>query len=120
MGQGLNGAGKIWPLAIVIIVAGAVTYWQWWLKPDLSPVVTYGSSDKTFFRPAEVTEGGSTEICFHGVIWYRVNCPSKLITHLTPSKGDRLDLPTYPIAVPPTAGPIAKKILQEYFERKTN
>ena len=107
--RGLNGIGKIWPLAIVGFVAGVVAYWQWGVKPDLSPVVTYGAPSLTKFVPNEVTEGDATELCFHGVVWYRVTCPSKLITHLTPSQGDRLDLPTYPIAVPPSAGPIGKK-----------
>lgn len=109
MGKGLNGYGKIWPLAIIAGALGAVAYWQWGVKPDMSPVVSYGSAEKTFFRPAEVIEGDTTELCFHGIVWHRVSCPSKLVTHLTPSRGDRIDLATYAIAVPPNAGPVDKK-----------
>lgn len=97
------------PWTVFLVAAGAAAYWQWGLKPDLSPVSTYGSSEKTFFKPAEVTEGEDTFICFHGAVWYRVSCPSTLITHLTPSKGDRIDLAPYKINVPATPGPVDKK-----------
>lgn len=109
MGRGLNGYGKTWPLVIIVVVAGAAAFWQWFLKADTSPVSTYGSPDKTFFRPNEVTEGEATELCFHGIVWYRVSCPSTLITHLTPSQGERLDLPHYRVNVPAHAGPVDKK-----------
>jgi len=109
MGSGLNGWGKFWPVAVAALAMGAAAYWQWGLKPDMSPVSTYGSSEKTFFKPNEVKEEETTEICFYGVVWYRVGCPSTLTTYLTPSKGDRLDLPSYRINVPPAAGPVAKK-----------
>lgn len=109
MKNGLNGWGKLWPVVAVAVVLSGVAYWQWGVKPDLSPVSTYGSSDKTFFKPNEVTEGDETFICFHGVVWYRVECPSTLTTHLTPTVGDRLDLPSYRVNVPPSAGPVVPK-----------
>jgi hypothetical protein len=109
MGKGLNGWGKLWPPAIIAVVLGAVAYWQWGLKADTSPTFTYGPPEKTFFKPAEVTEGGETELCFHGIVWYRVKCPSYLTTYLSPEVGDRLDLEGHKIGVPPKAGPVEPK-----------
>lgn len=100
--------GKKWPLLVAITLLGAAAVWQWVLKPDLSPVLSYGAPSQTFFKPAEVTEGDTTFICFHGAVWHRL-CPSTLVTYLKPNQGDRLDLPSYPINLPPQTGPVEKK-----------
>jgi len=106
MGKGLNGWGKRWPVAVAALAMGAAAYWQWGLKPDMSPVVSYGGPGSVEFRPAEVQEDEDIFLCFKGIVWHRVTCPSKLTTYLTPVVGDRLDLPTYAIGVPPKAGPV--------------
>ena len=103
---GLNGYGKIWPLAIAAIVLGGAAYWQWGLKVDMSPAVSYGGAGSVEFQPAEVNEDGDTFLCFKGIVWHKVTCPSKLTTYLTPLVGDRIDLPTYAIGVPPQPGPV--------------
>jgi len=106
MGRGLNGYGKLWPVVIVVVIMAAVAYWQWGLKPDMSPAVSYGGPGSVEFQPAEVQEDGDTFLCFKGIVWHRVTCPSKLTTYLTPERGDRLDLPVYAIGVPEKTGPV--------------
>lgn len=105
MGGGLNGYGKLWPVAAVVAVMAVVAYWQWGVKPDMSPVMSYGGKDSVVFKPDVVTEGDKTELCFKGIVWHRV-CPSILTTYLTPDVGDRLDLPDYKIHTPPSMGPV--------------
>lgn len=108
MKNGLNGYGKTWPLVIAAVLLGGAAYWQWGLKPDTSPAVSYGGAGSVEFKPAEVYEDGDTFLCFRGITWHRVNCPSKLTTYLTPTVGDRLDLTPYSINVPDVAGPVDK------------
>ena len=103
-----NGSWKWWPIAAAIVVGGAAAIWQWGLKPDMSPVMSYGTADKTFFKPNETVEGETIEFCLTGITWHRL-CPSTLITHLTPSTGLRIDLPGYNINVPGQIGPVKAK-----------
>lgn len=106
---GLNGYGKTWPILIAAVVLGAAAYWQWGVKPDTSPAVSYGGPGSVEFKPAEVYEDGDTFLCFRGITWHRVTCPSKLTTYLTPTTGQRLDLAPYPINVPADPGPVEAK-----------
>ena len=103
--RGLNGVGKIWPLAIVAVVAAVIATRQWILKAD---VLTYGNPAQTFFKPGTVIEGDEVELCFGGIVWSRL-CEGKLVTHFTPSFGPRIDLPSYTINTPLKRGPVELK-----------
>lgn len=102
---------KTWPIVAFVTIAAATAIWQWVLKPDMSPVVSYGAASNTFFKPAQVVEGEAVELCFGSVTWHRL-CPSQLITHLTPSKGARIDLPPYQISMPAQTGSVPPKCRQ--------
>ncbi len=99
---------KTWPIVAFVTIAAATAIWQWVLKPDMSPVVSYGAPSQTFFKPTVANEGDTIEFCLHGVTWHRL-CPSRLTTYLKPSQGDRLDLSPYDINVPAKIGPVEKK-----------
>ena len=103
-----KAAIRAWPVVAFGVIGSAAAIWHWFLKPDMSPVLSYGAPSQTFFRPAVATEGDTIEFCLHGVTWHRL-CPSSLTTYLKPSRGDRLDLAPYPINVPAQRGPVEKK-----------
>ena len=103
-----NGSWKRWPVIVVVVIGAATAIWQWGFKADMSPVMSYGTADKTFFTPNEVVEGQMIELCFTGITWHRL-CPSSLTTHLTPNVGKRIDLPGYQINMPPQIGPVKPK-----------
>lgn len=89
-------------LAFVVVVIGM---WQFFFRHE---VVSYGAPAKTYFNTARAVEGDAIELCFDDVVWYRV-CPAWLVTHLTPARGPRLDLPTYRISKPAEAGRVPPK-----------
>lgn len=71
-------------------------------------VVSYGDPLKTYLKPEVGIEGTEIQICFDDVVW-KNTCPSRLVTHLTPAVGSRLDLPVYNINVPARADRVPPK-----------
>ena len=96
---------KLWPIAASLLVIGLLGSWYLFAR---STVLAYGEPAKTYFKPAQAAEGDEIELCFDGITWYRL-CQGRLVTHLTPRVGSRLDLASYIISTPPTAGPIGSK-----------
>ena len=97
--------GKIWPLAVIVLVAGMLATWQWVLR---AAPVSYGAPSKTYFKPAAAAEGEEIELCFDDLVWFRL-CRGTLVTQFTPARGARIDLPSYTISTPAATGRVPPK-----------
>jgi len=89
-------------VAFAVIFAG---FWQFFFRGE---VVSYGDPSKVYFSPGAAKEGEDIELCFDDIVWKRL-CPTFLITHLTPARGPRMDLPSYKIHVPSKAERVPPK-----------
>lgn len=102
---GLNGYQKTLPILFIAMVIVPIAIYQWGMRGD---VLSYGDPAKTYFKPASAMEGDRIELCFDDVTWRRL-CRGRLVTHLTPSKGPRMDLDDYPIKTPLATGKVTPK-----------
>lgn len=91
--------------AILLCLLVMAFTWRVFFRPE---VMSYGDPREISFVPATATEGDEIELCFNDVVWHKV-CASRLVTHLTPARGPRLDLPSYAISAPPEAGRVPPK-----------
>lgn len=89
-----------------LFIALMIAAWQWIYRPSV--VVTYGAPDQTYFSPDGAAEGDDIDICFKGIDWKAI-CPSKLVLHITPFAGPRLDWSSREIDVPDEVGPVKAK-----------
>ena len=112
---------------------GAIKWWHWvmigaasvatfvgvslviWVSFYRGTVVSYGDPTKVYFKGLDGNrenvigvESQEIWLCFDDIVWKQI-CPSRLITHLTPAGGARLDLGSRVIDNPPVADRVPPK-----------
>ena len=91
--------------ALIFLLTFAVAAGAFWQFVVRAEALSYGTSDKTTFRPTQVVEGEEFELCFSGIVWHRL-CRGTVSSHFTPTFGSRIDMPAWPINTPSKKGPI--------------